>query len=137
MSYLMDPTMVVCDLKQVAINAVTAVLDCQVNLQGWLYSLTQIAQQKVQELGLTPVYQDGLGTKCPALGGGVKSGEKKSVENVCTSWSERLITKVMRYVSLCTWVQRSINKISNENAPKDMLTLMTALLYYPFISSNL
>lgn len=58
MSYSVDPTTVVCDFEQAAINAVTAVLGSHVNVQGCFYHLTQSTWRKVQELGLKTAYKD-------------------------------------------------------------------------------
>jgi len=53
-----DPTTVVCDFEQAAINAATAKLGQHVKVHGSFYHLTQSTWRKVQELGLTAMYRE-------------------------------------------------------------------------------
>lgn len=53
-----DPSTVICDFEQAAINSVTSTLGQHVIVQGCFYHLTQSTWRKIQELGLSKAYKE-------------------------------------------------------------------------------
>ena len=58
-----DPTTVVVDFEQAAINAVRTVLGQHVVIQGYFYHLTQSTWRHIQEMRLVPLYNKNKNVK--------------------------------------------------------------------------